>query len=64
MTDKIFNTYQNKDGNLCVLLFLSRIAETGLNLFSVNYFYTLDYVPGLSQYQQIVARAVRYMSHT
>ena len=51
MIDKVFNTFINRNGDLCVLIFLSKIAETGLSLFSVNYFYVLDYVPGLSQYK-------------
>ena len=60
---KLFNSYQNKDGNVCILILLSSIAETGLSLFCVNYFYLLDYIPGLSQYKQITSRAVRLYSH-
>ena len=48
---KMFNNYSNKNGEDCVLILLSGIAETGLSLMGVNYFYILDYIPGLSQYQ-------------
>ena len=44
----MFNNYSNKNGEDCVLILLSGIAETGLSLMGVNYFYILDYIPGLS----------------
>ena len=47
---KLFNYYSNKNGDDCVLILLSGIAETGLSLSCVNYFYILDYIPGLSKY--------------
>ena len=42
---------------------MSEIAETGLSLKAVTDFFLLDNVPGFSQYQQIVAHAVRMNSH-
>lgn len=47
---KLFNSHQNRNGDVCILLFLSKIAETGLSLYGVNYYYILEYIPGLSLY--------------
>lgn len=47
---KIFNNQYNTHGEMCKIILLSSIAETGLSLKCVKDFIILDNIPGFSSY--------------
>ena len=47
---KIFNNPYNTHGEMCKIILLSSIAETGLSLMCVKDFIILDNVPDISSY--------------
>ena len=60
---KIFNDYNNKDGNMIKILLGSPSTKEGISLLRVNQVHVLEPHWNLSRIKQIVGRAIRFCSH-
>lgn len=47
----MFNSHENINGNVCKIILLSSIAETGLTLKAVTDYFILDNIPNYSDYE-------------
>jgi superfamily II DNA or RNA helicase len=61
---KVFNSNDNIDGNLIKILMITKSGTEGLDLKNVRYIHITEPYWNYSLLQQVIARGVRYKSHT
>jgi superfamily II DNA or RNA helicase len=61
---KVFNSNDNIEGNLIKILMITKSGTEGLDLKNVRYIHIMEPYWNYSLLQQVIARGVRYKSHT
>lgn len=61
---KIFNKPENKDGSIIQLILLSSSGAEGISLKNIRHLHMLEQYWNWSRSHQVIARGVRYMSHS
>lgn len=61
---KVFNQPENKDGSIIQLILLSSSGAEGLSLKNIRHLHMLEQYWNWSRSHQVIARGVRYMSHS
>jgi len=60
---KLFNSAENKNGDIIKILMITKSGTEGLDLKNVRYIHIMEPYWNFSLIQQIIARGVRYKSH-
>lgn len=60
---KVFNSEDNKNGELIRILMITKSGTEGLDLKNVRYIHIMEPYWNFSLLQQVIARGVRYKSH-